>query len=155
MLRQRTQVAALVLSASVLVGIALNEGYRDDAYIPIPGDVPTIGYGSTDGVKLGQKTTPDRALIRLLSDADKYAQGVKSCVKVPLYQHEFDSFVSLAYNVGTGAFCGSTLTKMVNAGQYTEACKQILRWNRAGGRVVRGLTVRREAEYKTCIGATA
>lgn len=148
----RSQLTALVLSASVLVGIATHEAYRGDAYIPVPGDVPTIGYGATAGVKLGQKTTPDRALIRLLADADEHARGVKSCIAVPLYQHEFDAYVSLVFNIGVGAFCGSTLVRLLNLGDYAGACKQILRWNRAGGRVLPGLTRRRLAEYQTCMG---
>jgi lysozyme len=146
----RSAVAALVLSAASLVGIATHEAYRGEAYIPVPGDVPTLGYGATAGVRLGQKTTPERALIRLLADADEHARGVKSCIAVPLYQHEFDAYVSLAFNIGVGAFCGSTLVLLLNSGDYGGACKQILRWNRAGGRVLNGLVKRRQAEYKLC-----
>jgi lysozyme len=152
MISPRSAIAAISLSASVLVGLAVHEGYKGDAYIPIPGDVATIGFGSTAGVKLGQKTTPERALIRLLEDADRHAQGVKSCVKVPLYQHEFDAYVSLTYNIGTGAFCKSTLVRKLNAGDYTGACTEILRWNRAGGKVITGLTNRRQDEYRKCLG---
>ena len=152
MISPRSAIAAISLSASVLVGLAVHEGYKGDAYIPIPGDVATIGFGSTAGVKLGQKTTPERALIRLLEDADRHAQGVRSCVKVPLYQHEFDAYVSLTYNIGTGAFCKSTLVRKLNAGDYTGACTEILRWNRAGGKVITGLTNRRQDEYRKCLG---
>ena len=60
---------------------------------------------------------------------------------------------ALAYNIGPGAFCGSTLVKRLNAEDYPGACREILRWNRAGGRVVQGLVNRREAEYRQCIGA--
>jgi lysozyme len=59
---------------------------------------------------------------------------------------------SLAYNIGVGAFCGSTLVALLNQGLYVEACSQILRWDKAGGRQLRGLTIRREAEHRTCIG---
>lgn len=152
--KQRSAVAGLVLAASTLVGIALSEGYRSDAYIPIPGDVPTLGFGETKGVKLGDKTTPQRAMVQLLASAESHAQGVRNCVKVPLYPHEFESYTSLAYNIGTGAFCGSTLVRRLNEGQYAAACAELLRWNRAGGRVVAGLTTRRQAEYQTCTGGT-
>lgn len=150
----RTRLAGLTLSAAALVGIAVYEGYRDDAYIPVPGDVPTIGFGETQGVKLGDKTTPVRALVRLLASADKHAQGVQKCLgeNTQLHQHEFDAYLSLAYNIGVGAFCRSSIVPKVQAGQYEEGCKTILLYNKAGGKVLPGLVKRREAEYRTCIG---
>lgn len=69
----RSALTALALSASGLVGIALQEGYSDTAIIPVQGDVPTIGFGTTQGVKLGDKTTPPKALARALKDV-KYKQ---------------------------------------------------------------------------------
>lgn len=148
----RINIAAVTLSAAALVGIAVHEGYRDDAYIPVKGDVPTIGFGETKGVKMGDRTDPVRALIRLQASADEYAVAVKRCVTVPLAQYEFDAYVSLAYNIGPTAFCGSTLVKKLNVGDYSGACTEIRRWNRAGGRVLAGLTKRREAEYRQCMG---
>lgn len=148
----RTKVAALSLSAAALVSIAVHEGYRGEAYIPIPGDVPTIGFGTTKDVKMGDRIDPVKALQRKLDDVQKFEGAIKQCVKVPLHQHEYDSFLSLAYNIGSGAFCKSTLVRKLNAGDYEGACTEILRWNRAGGQPIRGLTVRREAEYKKCMG---
>jgi lysozyme len=148
----RIKIAAISLSASALVGIASWEGYRSTAYIPIPGDVPTIGFGTTHGVKMGDTIDPVKALQRKISDISKFEGALKQCVKVPLHQREYDSYLSLAYNIGPTAFCNSTLVRLLNQGQYEEACKQILRWDRAGGRVVPGLTNRRQAEYKQCIG---
>ena len=100
---------SLVLTASVLVSIAVDEGFVGNAYTPVKGDVPTIGFGTTEGVKVGDKITPERALVRLLNDADKFTQAVKKCAPVPMYQYEFDAYVSLTYNIGSGAFCNSTL----------------------------------------------
>ena len=148
----RIQTVALSLSASALVGIATWEGFRSTAYIPIPGDVPTIGFGTTDGVKMGDSIDPVKALQRKITDISKFEGALKQCVTVPLHQREYDSYLSLAYNIGPAAFCNSTLVRLLNQGRYEEACTQILRWNRAGGRVVQGLTNRREAEYKQCIG---
>lgn len=150
---KRSHVAALVLSASTLVGIALHEGFRDEAYVPVKGDVATIGFGATKGVKMGDRTTPQRALVRLLDDVNSHSDGIKKCITVPLYQHEFDAYSSLAYNIGVGAFCGSTLARKLNAEEYASACSEIKRWDKFKGKPLRGLTVRREAEYKTCIGA--
>jgi lysozyme len=150
---KRTGIAALVLSAAGLVGIVSQEGYTDKAVIPVAGDVPTIGFGTTEGVKLGDKTTPPKALARALSDVSKFEGAIKQCVKVPLYQYEYDAYTSLAYNIGAGAFCGSQLVKLLNQGLYPEACKQILRWDKFQGQPLKGLTTRREKEYRTCIGS--
>jgi lysozyme len=148
----RIRIAALTLSASALVGIALHEGYRGTAYDDGVG-MQTIGFGSTAGVKRGDITTVERSLITLLKDANAHGEGIKRCITVPLFQHEFDAYASLAFNIGTGAFCKSTLVRKLNALDYPGACAEILRWNRAGGRVLRGLVIRREAEYQQCMGA--
>jgi lysozyme len=152
MISKRASVASLVLSAAALVGIALKEGYSDRAIIPVPGDVPTIGFGTTDGVKMGDRTTPPQALARKLSDVQKYEGAIRECVGAPLYQHEYDAYVSLAYNIGPTAFCDSTLVRLLNQERYEEACRQILRWDKFKGQPLKGLTVRRQAEYAQCMG---
>lgn len=148
----RTAVASLTLSAVALVGIALHEGYSSVAYTPVPGDVPTLGFGTTEGVKLGQSITPERALVRLLADAGKFERAVKRCAPVPMYPHEFSSFVSLTYNIGETAFCNSTLAKKLNALDYPGACAEILRWDKFKGAPLAGLTKRRQAEKRMCDG---
>lgn len=148
----RLSIAALVLSASTLVGIAVHEQYRGQAYIPVPGDTPTMGFGTTEGVKMGDKISVERALVRLLQDASKFEQVVKRCAPVPMHQYEFDAYVSLTYNIGENAFCTSTLAKRLKQGDYLGACKEILKWDKFKGKPLRGLTIRREAEYKKCIG---
>lgn len=155
MLTPRNSIAALALSAAALVGMALYEGYRDTAYIPVPGDVPTIGFGTTEGVKPGDKITPPQALVRALADIQKFEGAIKRCVSVPLHQHEYDAYTSLAYNIGAGAFCSSTLVRVLNQGQYAEACRQILRWDKFKGAPLPGLTKRRQAEFKQCMGEGA
>lgn len=151
----RTALAALTLSASALVGIAVHEAFRPTAYLPTPNDVPTIGFGTTGGVQMGDKITVERALVRLLADADKFQRDLKACIgDVPLHQHEWDAYVSWAYNVGTGAACRSTLVRKLKQTppDYAGACKELLRWDKQGGKTLRGLTIRRQAEYKQCIG---
>jgi lysozyme len=147
----RTKVAALTLSATALVGIATWEGYSGNAYQDIVG-VWTIGFGTTEKVKAGQTIDPVKALQRKLTDINKFEGSLKQCVKVPLAQHEYDAYLSLAYNIGPTAFCNSTLVRKLNAEDYAGACKEILRWRFAGGKEVRGLKLRREAEYKQCTG---
>ena len=148
----RLKPALLALSASALVGIAVHEGYSPIAYEPVEGDVPTIGFGTTEGVKMGDKTTPERALVRLLQDASKFEKAVRRCAPVPMHQYEFDAYVSLTYNIGENAFCKSTLVKLLNRQKYEEACQQTLRWDKFKGRPLPGLTKRRQEEFKQCLG---
>lgn len=149
--KTRVAVASLVISASTLVGIAVHEGYVGQTYLDAVG-VPTIGFGETKGVKPGQKTTPERALVQLLQSTDEHAKGMSACITVPITQQEFDAYLSFTYNVGVGAFCRSTLNKKLNAGDYDGACDELLKWNKAGGKVLPGLTKRRQEEFKTCRG---
>lgn len=151
--KTRITIAALAVSAAALVAIATHEGYRGKAYRDATG-IPTIGYGETAGVRMGDKTTPERALVQLLESTEKHADAIRQCIHVPLYQHEFDAYISLAYNIGTGAFCRSTLVKKLNAKDYAGACEEIKRFNRAGGKVLPGLTRRRQKEYRLCKGET-
>jgi lysozyme len=151
-MKARIVIGALTLSASALVGIAVHEGYRGEAYRPVPGDVPTIGFGTTDGVKPGDTIEPVQALVRKLADVQRFEGALQQCVRVPLHQHEYDAFLSLAYNIGPGAFCGSTLVRRLNAGDYAGACAEILRWDRFRGEPLRGLTLRRQAENRQCLG---
>ncbi|MDR2014619.1 MAG: lysozyme [Azoarcus sp.] len=159
--KPRSAVAVLALSAAALVGIVLHEGYTDRAMIPVKGDVPTIGFGSTEGVKPGDKTTPPEALARALRDAQKFEGALKSCVTVPLAQHEYDAFVSFSYNIGSSAFCKSTLVRKLNTRDYAGACTELLRWRFFQGkdcaapenvRLCGGLATRRQAEYRQCLG---
>jgi lysozyme len=153
-MRTRTKVATLGASAVFIVSLAMEESFVGRAYQDIVG-VWTIGFGTTENVKPGDTITPVQALQRKLSDVQKFEGALKSCVRVPLAQNEYDSFLSLAYNIGPTAFCKSTLVAKLNAGDYSGACKEILRWNKAGGRVVKGLVNRREREYKHCMGENA
>ncbi len=156
-MKYRILAAALTLSAAGLIGIAVHENYRGTAYKPTPRDVPTIGFGHTQGVRSGDSTTPVRALVILRGDVSAVEEDLHapSCLGgVPLYPNEWDAYVSLAYNIGPHAFCHSTLVTMLRRTppDYTGACRQILRWNRQAGRVLPGLVKRREAEYRQCAG---
>lgn len=144
-------ITALALSAAGFVSITQWESFRPSAYNDGVG-VTTIGFGTTAGVKPGDKITVERALIRALEDANRHSEAVKRCVKAPLFQYEFDAYSSLAYNIGPTAFCNSTLVKKLNIGQYAAACAEISRWAKAGGRELRGLVKRRAAERAMCEG---
>ncbi len=162
----RRLVAGLFLSASALVALVMHEGYTDQAVIPVKGDVPTVGFGTTtrlDGtpVQIGDTTTPPKALARALVDVQKFEGALKGCVHVPLHQHEYDTFVIFSYNVGSRAFCNSTLVRKLNAGDYVGACAELLRWRYFQGkdcglpenaRLCGGLAKRRYAEHRQCLG---
>lgn len=155
--KPRMAVAAFAFSASAFVGLTALENYRPVAYMPTPDDVPTKGFGSTvneDGspVKMGETITVPKALSLTLRDVKKFEGAVKQCVKVPLHQYEYDAFVSLAYNIGSQAFCSSTLVRVLNEGRYAEACAQISVWNKQGKKVLAGLVNRRKHERAICEG---
>lgn len=149
---KRIVVGSLSLTAAGLISIATWEGFKGEAYIPVPGDVPTIGFGSTEGVKLGDTISVPDALNRLEKDVRVAEDAVRSCVTVPLTQGEMDAYTSLAFNIGGRAFCDSTLVKKLNARDYRGACEEIKRWHFADGKSLKGLVDRRAAEYRRCIG---
>jgi lysozyme len=99
-------------------------------------------------VKYANGLTDQQALDLLSQDVQPAETTVNSNVKVLLNQDQFDALVSFTFNVGGGAFKGSTLLKLLNQKQYTEVPTQLLRWTRAGGKVVQGLLNRRQNEIK-------
>lgn len=120
------------------------EGLRLTAYQDVAG-IWTIGYGSTKGVKEGMQITLDEALARLKSDLDEAERGVNTAAPIAT-DNQFSAMVSLAFNIGVGAFQRSTVLKRHNAGNYAGAAKAFGMWVRSGGKVRNGLIRRREAE---------
>lgn len=152
----RKPIIALTVSAALITGIFNHEGFRSQAYRPLPTDVLTIGAGTTvypDGtrVKAGDTVTREQAVNYLKHDTQKFVREISKCIKVPLYQYEFEAYVSLTYNIGEGAFCKSTLVRKLNTFDYAGACQQILRWDKFQGRTLPGLTKRRVQEYNLCM----
>jgi len=106
----------------------------------------TIGYGHTKNVQEGQKISEEEAESMLLHELMEYCKYVEDAVEVPLHQNQFDALVSWAYNLGPSNLNKSTMLKVLNRGHYEEVPAQICRWNKAGGKVLEGLTRRRNAE---------
>ncbi|HEU0132697.1 MAG TPA: glycoside hydrolase family protein [Mycobacteriales bacterium] len=146
--------AKLDVSDAGLKRIAAYEGWRAQLYEDVAHHA-TIGYGHL--VHLGPITAADRSgpfgkgitqaqgLALLRQDAQRMVDAVRAKVTVPLNQDQFDALVSFAFNVGAGAFAGSTLLKKLNAGDYAGAADAFGMWTKSGGKVVAGL-VRRRAE---------
>jgi len=118
-----------------------------------PIGIPTIGYGTIqyeNGAKVTMQDpaiTEQRATELLQWEIDLKAQAVEKMCKVALNDNEFAALTSFAYNLGTAALGGSTLMKLLNAGTDRVAvADQFLRWNKAGGKELAGLTRRRQAE---------
>lgn len=122
------------------------EGKFLEAYY-CPAGVLTIGYGHTgDDVKPGMEISEAEADALLAADLEHFARGVDQLVDAPLNDNQFSALVSFCFNLGLGAFKGSTLFKKLKAHDYKGAADEFPRWNKAGGRVLAGLTRRREAE---------
>ena len=121
------------------------EGCELTAYQDSVG-VWTVGYGHTKTAQKDMVITQEQAEDMLASDVHDHAVGVYKALKVNVEQHQFDAIVSLAFNVGVNAVRNSTLIKMINRGDDKLAAAQFDRWNKAGGKVLAGLTRRRSAE---------
>jgi GH24 family phage-related lysozyme (muramidase) len=140
-------LAALVVGASAFV--APWEGLRTKAYQDVVG-VWTVCYGETSGVVSGDIYSPDDCEAMLDDQLRDYAVNLGACLRAKVPAGAAIAFLSWSYNVGTGAACRSALVRKANSGDLYGACDELLRWNRAGGRVVRGLANRREAERALC-----
>ena len=137
------------------------EGLELNSYKDAVG-VWTIGYGHTSmagqpAVVPGMTLTKEEAEKLLLKDLLKYEQIVKNLVKVELNDNQYSALVSFVYNLGGGNFEKSTLLKKVNNKDFDGAVKEFAKWNKAGGKVLKGLTRRRAEEaslFKSPVEAT-
>lgn len=127
--------------------------YRDSV------GVLTIGYGTTKAAnvgidpRLGMTITEDEANYYLRRYVEREAAKVLTLVTVHLEQNQFEAIMSLVYNIGIGNFASSTLLRLLNQKRYSEAGLQFLRWNKAQGKVLNGLTRRRKEEYEHFMAA--
>ncbi|MGH6981527.1 MAG: lysozyme [Stellaceae bacterium] len=148
---------ALTLSAAGLTFITAHEGCRASAYRDAAG-IETIGYGHrlTDGESFPGGIDEAAARRLLAADAARAEEAVRAHVAVALTQGQFDALVSFVFNIGAGAFAGSTLLRKLNDGDVAGAADEFLRWNKiaSGGALVAepGLTARRAAERKLFLG---
>ena len=122
------------------------EGLRLVAYV-CPGGKLTIGYGHTGpDVKSGQKIDVERANELLIKDVQRFEVAVNELVTVPMTQGMLDALISFSFNLGAGSLKSSTLLKKLNADDLDGAANEFLKWNKAKGNVLAGLTERRKSE---------
>lgn len=132
------------------------EGFKAEAYLDTIADPPlwTIGYGTTEraGVGIvprkGMTITEKQAEKYLRKTVDKFAAMIRPHITAPINENELGAFVSLAYNIGPTAFAESTALRRFNDGDKGGAVEALKWWNKAGGRVVRGLENRRADEAR-------
>ena len=128
------------------------EGLRLKAYRD-PVGIWTIGYGTTRGVRPNTSISENEAEQFLQQDLIRFEQAINDAVSVPINDNQFSALVSFTYNVGSGALRSSTLLKLLNArSDLHRTANEFPRWNKAGGRVLEGLTRRRKAEQSLFLG---
>ena len=155
--KQKAGSATAIAGASLLAFVANWEGSSLSVYQDrLANGLPSVCNGHTGpDVRVGDVWTKEQCDAILVKDATEHGQRLLACITVPLNQNQYNAFSSFAFNVGTGNACKSTLVRLLNQGRYTEACDQLLRWNRANGKVISGLDRRRKAERELCLKPVA
>lgn len=145
------KVAALVVVLVATPFVIRHEGVVLNRYAD-PIGIPTACVGETTREVVDFKRTFSRDECVAVMGASLYAHAIEldKCVKVPLARHEAAAILSLSYNIGVGAFCKSTLARLMNAGK--PFCHEFSRWTYAGGRQLKGLVKRRAEERAMCEG---
>ncbi|AQV94741.1 lysozyme [Cupriavidus necator] len=150
-LRNRLVAAGIAASVPLVVGF---EGLRQKAYLD-PVGIPTACFGTTAGVRMGQTYSVEQCENLLAAELLQANSAVSRCVAVPLNPNQRTAYTSFVYNVGPQNFCGSTLVRKLNAGDYAGACNELPRWRYAKGVPLPGLAKRRAAERELCLAAVS
>ncbi|OJU12766.1 MAG: hypothetical protein BGN85_08885 [Alphaproteobacteria bacterium 64-11] len=141
--------ATLALAIATVGGF---EGVRYVAYRDSVG-IPTICYGETRGVHMGDRASAAECKRQFTAALGDFASRMNACLVDPasIPDKSYVAFLSLAYNIGTGAFCRSSVARDVNSGRLAKACDDVLLYDHAGGRRLAGLTIRRRKERALCM----
>lgn len=151
----RLKKAGIGVTAAGAAAIALVgawEGLRLTSYRDVIG-VWTVCYGETRGVKPGMRFTKQQCGDMLIDGLEDFEAGMRACLRNPdvIPDKTYVAFLSLSYNIGTGAFCKSSVARKANAGDLRGACDALMLYTRAGGREIKGLVNRRVDERRLCI----
>ncbi|WP_267396718.1 MULTISPECIES: lysozyme [unclassified Sphingomonas] len=141
--------AALALAVA---GLKPDEGKRNVDYLDMV-KVPTACYGHTGpDVKVGTRRTDAQCETLLTKDAQEHLNGVLRCTPVlATHPNQLAAATRITFNIGVGGYCGSSIADRFNRGDWQRACDRFLVWNKAGGKVVPGLTARRQRERAQCL----
>jgi lysozyme len=145
--------AATAVGMLAILVVGDFEGLRLHSYRDVIG-VWTACYGETKGIRPGMKFTKEKCDSMFLNDGlMRHERGMRGCLNDPdgLPEKTYVAFLSLTYNIGVGAFCKSSVARAANNLDLISACNALLKWNKAGGRVVKGLVTRRQKERKLCL----
>lgn len=147
----RLQKSAAVGGVAVAL-VAGFEGLRTVAYRD-PVGIPTICFGETRGVKMGDRSTETKCKAMLAKRLVEFEAGVVACLKNPASVPDgaYVAILSLSYNIGTTAFCNSTIRRKIDAGDIVGACNEFPKWVNARGIRLPGLVKRRDAERALCL----
>lgn len=145
----KKRVAWVVIATSAVAGF---EGVRQVAYRD-PVGIPTICFGETQGVKMGDRRTMDECRAMLADSLEIANKAVDRCVSAPLNDNQRAALVSFTYNVGAGNLCRSSLVRKMNSGDMIGGCNELPLWVYAKGVKLPGLVKRREAEREMCLKA--
>lgn len=149
----KTKLAVALGGGALTIAVVVTghfEGLRTAAYLD-PVGIPTICYGSTSGVRLGQRKTVAECDALLKGELRQYQAAVDRAIRQPMPATRRAALTSFAYNVGVGAFQRSSVARRLNAGDVQGGCDALRRWVYAGGRELPGLVKRREAERELCL----
>ncbi len=138
-------------AAALYMLVPQQEGYKPTTYKD-PVGILTYCTGATENAVWGKTYTTEECRAQLDKDLSEAAEGVMACIKVPLNVGQRVAYVDAAYNIGVGAFCGSSMARATNAGHDASGCDALVMWNKAGGKVLPGLTKRRAIEREYCLG---
>jgi len=113
--------------------------------------IPTVCYGETEGVKLGDHYTPQECSDMLAAKLPRYYEEIARCIHVAISDNEKAAYTSFAYNVGSAGFCRSGSAHLLNKGDHKGACRALMAWDVASGKHIPGLARRRAAERDLCL----
>lgn len=138
--------------ATLCCGVLQNlEGTKLVAYRDVIG-VPTACTGETKGIRMGMtftRTECDAMLLKRLTE--DFAPAMEACARQPMGDDQYAANLSLAYNIGVGAYCKSSVVRLWNQGDRRASCQAFMLYDKAGGRVIKGLVKRREYERALCL----
>lgn len=146
-------LAAIIGAGAAAAVLALTsqwEGTKLATYRDL-GGVLTYCTGATEDAQWGRTYTPAQCRAQLDRDLARHAEGMMACIKVPMTEGQRVAYTDITYNIGVAGFCGSSMARRTNAGDAPGGCNALLMWDKVGGRQVRGLTLRRQAEHTICM----